>query len=394
MKKKFLFPLLFPLLIGCFSRNNANSSNGGENSAIIIPTSSKKGSLLFTELHTGSLNVYDRAIEVSNYTDEDIELTGYTINIYKQSEKTVYQKIELNGKLKSKMAYVIVDSKASEPLLNKSNLIVDNLMIDGSWPLSLSNNGSEYDFLGIIGYQYAYAKKCSYARKEGSMEPRDKFDEYDWIAYDTENISLLGEMYPPLSDVELLEGPKLTKENFDTPLTENEGAGSGGAAKVNLRYLGDGDTTNFTLPSDKVDTYLNTYETVRYIFINTPEISHGDPNTAEPWGEAAKKYNNTVLKNAKSYAIQTIKNHGLRDTYGRLLGLVWYSNKNNPQPEDYVCLNFEMVREAYAFYYFAEDNHSMFYKGLSYVNFIKNAEAYAKRLGLRIHGEVDPDFDY
>ena len=66
-------------------------------------------------------------------------------------------------------------------------------------------------------------------------------------------------------------------------------------------------------------------------------------------GTTAKEYNNTVLTNAKHYLIQTSLSSSIRETYGRFLGYVWYTYEVNPLPEDYVLLNFEMVKEAYAF---------------------------------------------
>ena len=112
---------------------------------------------------------------------------------------------------------------------------------------------------------------------------------------------------------------------------------------------------------------------------------------------AAKKFNNQVINNAKSFAIQTSKGGSYRDAYGRLLGYVWYSNLSNPSPSDYMCLNFEMVREAYAFTYFDEvtnNRYTMFYKSVAYTNIMRNAELRAKNNGWKIHGETDPDFHY
>ncbi len=80
-----------------------------------------------------------------------------------------------------------------------------------------------------------------------------------------------------------------------------------------------------------------------------------------------------------------------------MLAYVWYSNVENPEPSDYIMLNFVMVREGYAWLYFANEsltNDTMFYKQLAYTNFMRNAEIRAENLGIKIHGEKDPNFNY
>ena len=364
-------------------------------SSSLVNDKTTNSPLIFTEFHRG-YNTNNRAIELYNNSSDNISLSEYKINIYKQNETDPHISISLEGSLKPYTTYVIVYSESEQELKNKADRITDQLMVDGSWPVLLMHNNEVADSLGKVGFQYDYSINADIARKKEFLVGREIMDTYDWIKYDADNIDMLGTVAVTLSEEELLMGPKLTADDFATPFIQ-DGYGGGGAMEVTLAYTGDGDTSNFNIPSSQVGEYLYSRESVRYYAINTPEIQHGDEISAEPWGNAAKKYNNNVLKNAKKFALQTLAGGSFRDTYDRLLAFVWYSNKSNPEPEDYVLLNFEMVREAYAFMYFAkntENRYTMFYKSLSYIHFIENAELRAKNNGWKIHGEKDPDFQY
>lgn len=388
MKNKLVFAgLLISSLVltGCFSTKNSSSGD---------ISFEKDSPLIFSEFHRG-YSSNDRAIEIYNNSSSAINLSDYSVCIYKQNQKIAYKTINLSGSLNANTTYVLVHNQASDALKAKADLVTE-LMVDGTWPISLNHKDKVADVLGIIGYQHDYSTYADIARKKEYLIGRNELNEYDWIKYDADNIDLLGTIEPTISEAELLEGQRLTAEDFSRPFVEN-GSGGGGAIKVRLAYTGDGDTTNFYLNNSDIKDDLSSREIIRYLGINTPEIQHGTSIDAQPWGYAAKKFNNQVINNAKSFAIQTSKGGSYRDSYGRLLGYVWYSNLTNPSPSDYMCLNFEMVREAYAFTYFddvANNRYTMFYKSVAYTNIMRNAELRAKNNGWKIHGETDPDFHY
>ena len=349
--------------------------------------------IIFSEFHRG-YDSNDRAVELYNKSNNSLNLSDYSICIYKQNETTPYITISLNGSLNGQSTYVIVYSEASSSLLKKADLVTDQLMVDGTWPLSLNKGDQVLDVLGTIGYRDDYSVNADIARKKEFLLGRERIELYDWIKYDADNIDLLGTIDVTMTEDELLKGQKLTSEDFTLPFIV-DGVGGGGAIEVSLNYVGDGDTTNFRIPNSEIIEDLSSTESVRYYGINTPEIQHGTSIDAQPWGGAAKKYNNKILNGAKSFVLQTVKNGAYRETYGRLLAFVWYSDKADPLPEDYVCLNFEMVREAYAFLYFSkntDNRYNMFYKDVSYIHIMENAELRAKNNGWKIHGETDPNF--
>ncbi|MBW1850225.1 MAG: thermonuclease family protein, partial [Deltaproteobacteria bacterium] len=94
-----------------------------------------------------------------------------------------------------------------------------------------------------------------------------------------------------------------------------------------VRHVNDGDTV---VLADGVH--------VRYIGINTPEISHKD-QTAEPYGYAAKKFNERMVLSKKVRLAYDVERH---DQYGRLLAYVFL--------EDGTCVNSALLKEGLAYY--------------------------------------------
>jgi hypothetical protein len=80
-----------------------------------------------------------------------------------------------------------------------------------------------------------------------------------------------------------------------------------------------------------------------------------------------------------------------------MLGYVWVSFVSNPLPEDFVSLNFLMVKEGYSTLRFIngkQQDDDTNYKGISYMNYMRDAEILAIYNKLRVHGQEDPNFDY
>ncbi len=124
------------------------------------------------------------------------------------------------------------------------------------------------------------------------------------------------------------------------------------------RYLVDGDTTHFTT---KMEGYT---VKVRYLGIDTPESS----SVIEKWGKAASEFNASILDattgTAKHVILQSQGRasypdlvEGVDDTsvwesetdgYNRNLAYVWYATVDNPELEDFRCLNLEIMYEGYS----------------------------------------------
>jgi len=93
-----------------------------------------------------------------------------------------------------------------------------------------------------------------------------------------------------------------------------------------VKWVVDGDTV-----------VLNDGQKVRYIGINAPELAHDD-HSAEPFGEASKKFN-ALLVNRKKVRLEFDKERF--DRYQRLLAYVFLKNA--------VFVNAELVSNGYAY---------------------------------------------
>ena len=98
-----------------------------------------------------------------------------------------------------------------------------------------------------------------------------------------------------------------------------------------------------------------------------------------------------MLKNAKHYLVQSVSGYSLHETYGRMLCYVWISTKDNPEISDYQLLNYLIVKNGFSHPGFidrqAEYNSLMTHEGVSYVEYLFYADAYAEALGLNIHSK-------
>ena len=101
-------------------------------------------------------------------------------------------------------------------------------------------------------------------------------------------------------------------------------------------------------------------------------------------GREAKNYNNEVLKNAKHILVQTNKDYALRETYGRLLGYVWYTNIENPTLNDYRMLNYELLVNGYCRSDSRTKYENMSYLDMYYTNYFDYAYEYASNLRLGV----------
>ena len=346
--------------------------------------------LIFTEFCCGDI-VDDRAVEIYNLSDVDVDLSKYSIAIYRHGSEKPSETIKLDGTLASKKTYVITYSDSNDSFKAKADLVSKDLMNNGTFSMSiLYKNKYVVDVLGDIGYSFDIAQYSDLVRKAEFFTPREKYAEYEWIRYPISTLSNLGNVNC-VDEQTLLKGPKLTQKDLDTPFCESSVMGNGGTIKASLSYSIDGDTSKINFGSKYSEYGISGNLSVRYFGINTPEIAHGQSDHADAYGNEARDYTENLIENAKSIVIQSIKDYSLHETYGRVLGYVWISNKTNPNPEDYELLSYKVVKEGLAkvgFITRGDDYiNSMTYLGISYVEYLYDAQNYAKINKLNIHSE-------
>lgn len=367
MKKQCLLLLPILLLGACFSNENKVDD-----------------ALIISECLTGS-NLNDRAIELYNTSDSSVNLTKYKLSIYKGSTDESIE-ILLDGELNSHSTFVIAYSESSNEIKEKANLISENLIFDGTWPINLLNGKKVVDVLGNKGYKTDYCSGLDITKKESHLFGRNEFVEFDYIKFSGDYLENLGTIESTVSEAEYLEGPHLTEEDFLGQFVDENEIGGGGAVNVNFNYGIDGDTTSFFFPDDLSSYGINHKENIRYYGIDTPELQHGTHINAGKYGEEAKKYTNLILNNAKAFAISSAKGNQLREGYGRIMAYVWVAFTSNPQPSDYSLLNHMIVKEGYSFSG-AVKNEGNFYRFIPYSSFMRNAELLAMSEHKNIHSE-------
>lgn len=345
--------------------------------------------LIFTEFCCGN-TVEDRAVEIYNLGDSDIDLSKYCLAIYRHGENAS-EKIALNGVLNSNKTFVVTYSNSSDDFKSKADMVSDSLMNDGSFSMAiLYKDKYVVDVLGTIGYSYDIAQYSDLVRKNDYFKARDQYEEYEWIRYPVGTLSNLGNINC-IDEKTLLEGPKLTQKDLDTPFCDSSVIGNGGTIKASLTYSIDGDTSKINFGNEYSEYGVSGNQSVRYFGINTPEVAHGNGKKADAYGNEASDFTERLIKSAKSIVIQSIRDYSLHETYGRVLGYVWVSDKTNPKPEDYELLSYKVVKEGYARVGFItrsdEYTNKMTYKGISYTEYLYDAQNYAKLLKLNIHSE-------
>lgn len=392
MKKLLILTTIF--IVGCApsSTPTTNLPSTSEPTTVITPTVEEN--LFISEVYASYSHTFGKAIEIG-YIGEDIKcLEGYKLHIY--SGKNIIKTIEFtNDDYIDKHGTFVIANKQNDEYNyhSKADLILEDNYIYGSNKIELINpDGIMFESFGSsLKFDYALTSSCLkipvfYGPSTG------EFDRLKLINLKVdENYQYLGNLDCPVNNQQdILDGPRIDEEMYKLPFEDGNTPG-GGFAEVTLAYTGDGDTSGFTFKNSYVN--VEKTERVRYMNINTPEIAHGDSG-AQPWGEAAKEFNNDIVRNAKKFLIQSVKGYGFRETYGRLLGYVWYSTKANPELSDYRLLNYEMVKEGYAYY---GDNGPLkdLYSGdIYYSTYFDYAYLYAQNSKIRIHGEKDPNFDY
>ena len=392
MTKKIWPVLAASLLLSVSCRDTGfdhSSSPSVDSSDSLKNKEFEKGSpLLFSEFYLGDLTK-NRVVEVANFGTEPISLKNYSIRIYRGTEKKTSFTISLGDKTLQPMeTFCVAYSQIEEQI--HYDMVSPDFMNNGTWPMGLFRGETRVDTLGEIGYANAFASNEVIIRKNEYRIGREKGERYDWIGYPAGYSCNLGQAVCPISEQELLAGPKLTEEQLQLPYAK-ENKGTGGAVEVTLSHLGDGDTTVFNYPSS-----MNEYKgrSFRYQNIDTPEVQHGNTIQEQPWGEAASKWNNGILSSAKHILIQSVEGGALTESFGRLLGFVWVSDKENPSASDYRNLNHWTVLEGYSKYAFASATSTMMSGDLRYNSYFSDAHARGVKTGIRLFGEKDPNFNY
>lgn len=364
------------------SSSSTDSTSGG-----YTPGPYVGGDLIFTELIVGDA-ARDRAVEIANIGNNEIDLTSYSIQIFRDGLNSGPSEIiPLKGSILPHKTYVIAFNLACEEIFEKANLVSELFLNDGTFPMTIVNEKEEIiDTIGYVGYYYDIAFHRDAVRKVEYLTPSDTYIPYAWVSYPNTDYSHLGNLNCLDNDT-IFNSPKLTEEDFKKPYAVDASTGSGGLIEVSFQYGIDGDTSkfNFGYELDEFDIYGTM--SLRYYGVNTPEIAHGG-NPADPYGPEAKAFTNSILAKCNHFLVQSVDGGPLTETYGRALGYLWVTYESNPTINDYFQMNHLIIQNG-----FSNPAHvtrggianNMLYKGISYIEYLYDANQYAIKEHLNIH---------
>ena len=300
----------------------------------------------------------NKAIELTNLSDEIVDLSEYTLDIYENGSETVTTSIILSGSLAIGETYVIVHPNAHEDLVAKADLTSSSLTFDGNDAVAITfKNGRLVDIIGTPGFGIFYLADETFVRKASITNNKTTYSILDWDIYAINQFFMVGS-HPTTYPTSFTFDPSLLENSFNIPT---------GMVKVTFISNNDGDTAQFYSLDPNVPHFTDSNR-VRFIGIDTPE-TFGTPDAPQPYALAAKEFVDNMLSNGTDIYIMHDPVSGNQDTYARALGLVWV---------DGVLLNVEVVRAGFSAATYFDSQQRLVFNGVSLNRLFERAEQEAR----------------
>lgn len=345
-------------------------------------------------------------VEICNLNEKAVDLTGYKINIYKSAGKDPYHVYEFEDgyKLEPNDFFSLSNKDQNTFLTENTDAKLPKFLIFGSNAISLEDpSGEEFDIVGKIGFQLEYCKKDSYLRVPWHLESSKTDDEASHkmvrvSTYKEGVVSSLNNLnFPFETEKEMMEGPRLSEEMLSYSYVNAEG---GVTDATVVRYI-DADTTAFKYADPQVNAAAKGNSN-RYIGVDAPELDHTGMGAdlsginPDPYGNKARVFTNKLLKNSKGVKTQAPRGNGsIKDTYGRMLGYIWYTNDAQKSLESYSMINYELALNGYSPLPGPSAFSTLFYKNICFETYLTLAYDYAWEKNLNACGdEQDPEWNY
>lgn len=320
---------------------------------LAVPDVSFTDQLLITTYIEGSET--NQAIEITNISNETLDLTDYEITIYQNGSFTNTKVVDLTGSLDAGASMVIARDSAYPATKLYADMESTELVFDGNDTVAITYIG-EYivDAVGRREWTFFFAENETYVRRSSVLNASGVYNSTEWMMYMTDYVDVLGD-----APIEYPSEFSLILELFKGAYLD------GGISRATLEYSIDGDTARFILEGE------TTSRSFRFVGVDTPETY---PNT-DPWGPEAKAYTASILENATEIWIAKDPTTGLYDGYERNLGLIWV---------DGLLLNYELVRLGHTKNNYSDPLLTLVFENVALDRWFKNAEAEAKANALNI----------
>ncbi|MGI6771370.1 MAG: thermonuclease family protein [Acholeplasmataceae bacterium] len=273
----------------------------------------------------------NNGLELYNPLDVAIDLSDYYISIFENGSLWETYRIDLTATLAAKKTYFIASDTSLDEIKSKAHLVSENLIFDGNDTIQLrkKSNNTYIDAIYNIGNtSFTFADEI-FIRREHITKGSRNFNIDEWAGY-----------IPTFTEVinnhpyHILDHP--TFELLDE-IFPNYGM-------TLVRYItaADGDTVYFESLDPRDPGPYNANSRLRFLMVDTPETEKPGQE-GQPYAQAAYEYTKNALSNASQIYIQSDRSAGIKDNYGRNLGVVWY-NAGTVQNPDWRLLNYELVK--------------------------------------------------
>ncbi len=172
--------------------NSAGVSNASNMVSGQLPTQNYASELFFSEYVEGSS--YNKALEVSNFTGHDIDLSQYTIRKQTNGSGDWSSGLQLSGILHHGESFVIAHSSASQTVLDKADMTTgaSEMTFNGNDAISLWKNGTLIDIIGTFNDGSYFAKDVTKIRNADVASPNTTYTPSEWTDYPQDYFDNLG----------------------------------------------------------------------------------------------------------------------------------------------------------------------------------------------------------
>ena len=118
---------------------------------ILIVSLPLSADLYFSEYIEGS--EHNKALEIYNPFSMEVNLTGYSIQLYRNGKEEAEKTLSLSGLLGGGAVYVVANKKANKAILNVADLKTSSSVVNfnGDDTITLNFHGKIIDVIGQIG---------------------------------------------------------------------------------------------------------------------------------------------------------------------------------------------------------------------------------------------------
>lgn len=283
-------------------------------------------------LNITSNNKKNFGFEIYNGTEGEINLSNYYVALYKNRQLKPYKVIELKGTLESKKTYFITSSFSEEVLKNKSQFIIENFEFGDNEQikLHLKENNTFIDSIYTENTTNFTLFNEVFVRRHNVTKGQREFNLDEWAGFIPTFFDPIG-----IHPYKIETKPEFIK--LDGTFQQY------GMTLVETNTIYDGDTISFTSLDPNDTTSYTGNGRVRFLMVDTPETPKPE-KPGDPYSITAWNFTKSIMNKAVEVYLQASRANGLKENYGRHLGLIWAKVPTTGGNHEWLLVNFELLR--------------------------------------------------